>query len=124
MSGRESAEDAPLVASRALARARDLEARGLYEDALLNLRVVEATMPRIADYVAVMRAELHERQGDPARAAAAYRDALKHGQNQDLEARAHVGLVHNLLLAHDARRREPSCRASCVATRSCRKRPA
>ncbi len=103
MSGRESAKEAPLVAARALARARELDARGLHEDALLNLRVVEATMPRIADYVALMRAELHERRGDAVRAAAAYREARERGQTQDLEARAHVGYVLNLLRARDPR---------------------
>src|SRR5688572_19046399 len=70
---RESEENAPLVASRALERARGLALAGLYDDALLNLRVVEATMPRIADHVAILRAELHVSAGDLARAAEAYR---------------------------------------------------
>jgi soluble lytic murein transglycosylase len=99
MSGRDAAEDAPLVAARALKRARELEKAGLYEDALLNLRVVEATMPRVADHIALMRATLNEALGDATRAATAYHDAMERSENRDLAARAYVGYVRNLLRA-------------------------
>jgi tetratricopeptide (TPR) repeat protein len=99
---RESEENAPLVASRALERARALSRAGLYDDALLNLRVVEATMPRIADYVAILRAELHASAGDLPRAAEAYRTALAKCKGLDLTARVQVGYVEALLRAQDA----------------------
>lgn len=102
MSRREIVEDAPQVARSALFRARELMARGLHEDALLNFRVVEALLPRVADHVAVMRAELHERQGDFARAASAYREAVELGQTLDLVAQAQVAYVRTLFLAGDA----------------------
>jgi soluble lytic murein transglycosylase len=98
---RESEENAPLVASRALERARALALSGLYDDALLNLRVVEATMPRIADYVAIFRAELHIAAGDLKRAAEAYRSALSKCKGLDLTARIQVGYVEALLRAQD-----------------------
>ncbi len=103
MSRREVVEDTPQVARSALMRARELAARGLYDDAILNLRVVEALLPRIADHVAMMRAELYERQSDYARAAVAYREAMDFGGHLDLVARAHVAYVRNLLLAHAPR---------------------
>jgi soluble lytic murein transglycosylase len=98
---RESEENAPLVASRALERARALALSGLYDDALLNLRVVEATMPRIADYVAVLRAELHISAGDPKRAVEAYKSALSTCKGLDLTARVQVGYVEALLRAQE-----------------------
>lgn len=101
MSGRETPKEAPVVAARALARAREFEDLRLYEDALLNLRVVEANMPRVADHIALMRAAIYERLSDPVRAARAYREALDKGGNHDLVARAQVGYVENLLRAHD-----------------------
>lgn len=101
-SGHDSSEAAPEVANAALARARRLDAAGLYEEALLNLRVVEATMPRIADHVAFMLAELHERNGDYVRAALAYLDAVESSPDLELRARARVGRVRCLLRAGDA----------------------
>lgn len=97
--GQEQAEDAVVVAARALTKARTLAAAGLFDDALLNLRVVEATMPRIADYVALERAELHLRAEQPARAAEAYKAAMHASVGLDLSARAHVGYVQSLLRA-------------------------
>jgi soluble lytic murein transglycosylase len=93
----------PQLAVQALAKAREHEAAGRYQDALLSLRVVETVMPRIADYVAVMRANLFERMGDHASAAQAYEGAIK-SVNGDLAARAQVGRVENLLrsLANNA----------------------
>ena len=98
---RESEQNAPEVAARALGRARELADAGHYDDALLNLRVVEATMPRIADYVALLRAELHVQAGDAVRAAEAYRSAFKSTKSLDLGARAQVGYVLSLLRAQD-----------------------
>ena len=102
-SGRTSVEDAPGLATEALARARRLDRDGNYEEALLNLRVVEASLPRIADHVALMRAELHERNGDHVRAAAAFYEALEQSPDLELRARARVGYVRNLLRAGDPR---------------------
>jgi soluble lytic murein transglycosylase len=99
---RESEESAPLVAAQALERARALIQAGLYDDALLNLRVVEATMPRIVDHIALQRAELHALAGDPLRAADAYRTALQASKSMDLAARAQVGFVESLLQAQQS----------------------
>ncbi len=98
---RETDENAPLVAARALERARALTLSGLYDDALLNLRVVEATMPRIADYVAVLRAELHMSAGDMPRAVEAYKVALTRCKGLDFTARVQVGYVEALLRAQN-----------------------
>lgn len=100
-SGRDSDEAAPQVAAAALARARRLDESGQYEEALLNLRVVEATMPRIADHIAFMRAELHERNADHVRAAIAYGQAVEQSPDIELRARARVGYVRSLLRAGD-----------------------
>ena len=100
-SGRAKPEDAPLLASDALARARKLDREGNYGEALLNLRVVEAAMPRIADHIALMRAELHDHNGDYARAASAYYEALEQSPDLELRARARVGYVRSLLRAGD-----------------------
>jgi soluble lytic murein transglycosylase len=102
-SGRDSAELAPKVAAEALARARRLDADGQYEEALLNLRVVEGALPRISDHLAFMRAELHERNDDYLRASSAYRDALEQSPDIELRARARVGYVRSLLRAGDPR---------------------
>ena len=100
VSGRENDEDAPAMAGRALHRARELAAAGMYDDALLNVRVVEATMPRIADHLALLRAKLNLQAADPVRAARAFRAAFD-SISFDLVARAHVGYVESLLLAQD-----------------------
>ena len=99
MTGRDAPADAPKVAERSLARARKLAADGLYEEALLNLRVVEATLPRIADHVAFMRAALHEQFEDYGRAAEAYRQAVVETPSIELRARARVARVRSLLRA-------------------------
>jgi len=101
MSGRDVPEDLPAVARRALERARKLDEAGRYEEALLNLRVVEAALPRIADHVAVMRAELHAAHGDHARAALAYRECIDASPSIELRASARVGYVKSLLRAGD-----------------------
>jgi soluble lytic murein transglycosylase len=100
MSGREPEGSAREVAARALQKARDYEAKGQLEAAVLELRVVESNLPRIADHVALMRAELFERTGDHARAAQAFGEAI-HSLNGDLAARAQVGRVESLLRAGD-----------------------
>jgi soluble lytic murein transglycosylase len=100
VSGRAPEEQAPEIAARALARARDLEARGQYEDALLSLRVVETALPRVADHVALKRARLHELMGNFAEAARAYGDAT-HSINGEVAARAQVARVESLLRAYD-----------------------
>jgi soluble lytic murein transglycosylase len=100
VSGRDNDEDVPAIAGRALSRARELAAAGLYDDALLNLRVVEATMPRIADHLALLRAELNLEAADPVRAARAFRSVFG-SSSLDLAARAAVGYVESLLLAQD-----------------------
>ncbi len=102
VSGKVHGDEAYTVAKNALIRARQLEAQGRYDEALLNYRVIEATLPRISDYGAVLRAELHTRAGDPARAATAYREAMADSVNVDWIASAHVELVRSLLAAGDA----------------------
>lgn len=99
VAGRDAPEDAPSVAARALERARILDESGRYEEALLNLRVVEATMPRIADHVALMRATLHMEHRDYERAAEAYRDAVRKSPSVELRAQARVGSVRSQLRA-------------------------
>jgi soluble lytic murein transglycosylase len=99
MSGRVTPDEAPVLAARALGKARELAAEGLYEEAWLNLRVVEATLPRIADHAAFMRAELHEQGGDFTRAASAYREVIDQSPSIDLRARGRVGYVRSLLRA-------------------------
>jgi hypothetical protein len=100
MSGREPESSARDVAAKALQRARELEAKGQYDAAVLELRVVESNLPRIADHVALMRAGLFERTRDYSRAAQAYGEAV-HSINGDLAARAQVGRVENLLRSGD-----------------------
>jgi soluble lytic murein transglycosylase len=100
MSGRTPEGSAREVAAKAYQRARELEARGQVEEAVLSLRVVESNLPRIADHVALLRAGLFERMNDPGRAAQAYSEAV-HSINGDLAARAQVGRVENLLRALD-----------------------
>jgi soluble lytic murein transglycosylase-like protein len=99
MSGRAAPEDATKIAAHSLERARYLDKEGLYEDALLNLRVVEATLPNVADHMAFMRGELHERYGDPFRASLAYRDAVESSPSIELRARARVAFVRTSLRA-------------------------
>jgi soluble lytic murein transglycosylase len=100
LSGRAPEAQAPEIAARALARARDLEAKGLYEDALLSLRVVESVLPRISDHVALKRASLFEQMGNFAEAAKAYGEAT-HSINGEVAARAQVARVESLLRAYD-----------------------
>ncbi len=92
-------EEASHIASRALKRARDLMEEQRYEEALLNLRVVEAQLPRIADHVAFMRGELHEQNLDPVRAALAFGEAISLSPDIELRAKARVGYVRALLRA-------------------------
>lgn len=99
VAGRDAPEDAPLVAARALERAHQLDDADAYEEALLNLRVVEATMPRIADHVAMMRADLHMKHSDFERAAAAYTEVVTKTPSVELRAEARVGRVRSLLRA-------------------------
>ena len=103
MSGRAASDEGPMLAARALAKARRLDAEGIYEEALLNLRVVEATLPRVADHVAFMRAELYERHDDFVRAARAYHEVVEGSPSIELRARARVGYVRSLLRAGDAK---------------------
>jgi soluble lytic murein transglycosylase len=60
------------VARRALARARELHALGRHGEALLQLGVVDAAFPSIADRTALLRADLHLAAGEPREAKAAY----------------------------------------------------
>jgi soluble lytic murein transglycosylase len=117
-SGRDPAQQSYVIAKGALSRARALESVGNFDAALLHLRVVEATVPRISDHVAVMRAELHTQAGDPVQAAKAYDEAIRAGMNTDLVAHAHVGYVRSLLEAGNPKadkeleqllRRYPEC---------------
>jgi soluble lytic murein transglycosylase len=100
VSGRAPEEAAVEAAKRSLDRARELTTRRLYDDALLHYRVVEASLPELSDHVAMMRGELHEIAGDPARAAAAYGHALS-SINADLSALAHTRRVTALLVSED-----------------------
>lgn len=101
VSGKATADEAYVVAERALQRGRELEAQGRYDEALLHYRVMEASLPRIRDYAAMLRAELHQKAGDPARAAKAYREAMDASVQVDLVAELHVEWVRNLLAAGD-----------------------
>lgn len=98
---RESDNTAPLVAANAFARARVLERAGAYDDAQLNLRVIEATMPRIADHVALRQGALHARAGNLTRAVEAYQRAMETTDSLDVKARAQVGYVDSLLRAQN-----------------------
>ncbi len=103
VSGKAAGAEAYAVATRALGLARELEGRGQYDEALLNYRVIDATVPRIRDYAGMLRGQLHRRAGDPERAAAAYREALEATVNVDLSAHLHLELVRSLLAAGDAK---------------------
>jgi soluble lytic murein transglycosylase len=92
-------EEAAVVAGNALKRARELMAESRFEEALLNLRVVEAQLPRIADHVAFMRGELHQKNLDPVRAALAFGEAIELSPDIELRAKARVGYVRALLRA-------------------------
>jgi soluble lytic murein transglycosylase len=92
-------EEAADIARNALKRARELMVEARYEEALLNLRVVEAQLPRIADHVAFMRGELHEKNLDPVRAALAFGEAIELSPDIELRAKARVGYVRALLRA-------------------------
>jgi soluble lytic murein transglycosylase len=94
-----SDEEAAAIANAALKRARELDAEGRYEEALLNLRVVEAQLPRIVDHIAFMRGQLHEKHGDPVRAALAFGESVAQSPDIELRARARVGYVRALLRA-------------------------
>jgi soluble lytic murein transglycosylase len=92
-------EEAAQIAGRALRRSRELLVEERFEEALLNLRVVEAQLPRIADHVAFMRGELHEKNLDPVRAALAFGEAIELSPDIELRAKARVGYVRALLRA-------------------------
>ncbi|HEY6877100.1 MAG TPA: lytic transglycosylase domain-containing protein [Polyangiales bacterium] len=92
-------EEAAEIDGNALKRSRELMLESRYEEALLNLRVVEAQLPRIADHVAFMRGELHEKNLDPVRAALAYGEAIELSPDIELRAKARVGYVRALLRA-------------------------
>ncbi|HEX5657163.1 MAG TPA: hypothetical protein VFX59_08200, partial [Polyangiales bacterium] len=92
-------EEAAHIAGNALKRARTLMVEERFEEALLNLRVVEAQLPRIADHVAFMRGELHEKNLDPVRAALAFAEAIELSPDIELRARSRVGYVRALLRA-------------------------
>ena len=84
-----TAEDA----ARALREADRLLASDAPGDALLQLRVVEHAMPRIADRLALRRAEALRRMGEPARACEAYRLAAA-SLDRAVTAQGRIGGVH------------------------------
>ncbi len=101
VSGKAAGDDVYVEAERALKRGRELESQRQYDEALLHYRVIEATLPRLADYASMLRADLHRRAGDPVRAAKAYRQAMAASVNVDLVASLHLELVRSLLAAGD-----------------------
>jgi soluble lytic murein transglycosylase len=85
-------------AREALADADQLAQRGALMDALLKLRVVEHAMPRIADRIALRRAQLLLRMDRPEEALAAYEVAAE-SPERNIAAQARLGIVRGLLEA-------------------------
>ncbi len=83
-------------ARQALGEADLLATQGSLADALLKLRVVEHAMPRIADRIALRRAQLLLRLDRPEEAYAAYRFATE-SPDRNIAAQARLGVVRGLL---------------------------
>jgi len=83
-------------AREALADADLLAQRGQLMDALLKLRVVEHAMPRIADRIALRRAQLLLRMDQPEEAYRAYLMASD-SPERNIAAQARLGVVRGLL---------------------------
>ncbi len=75
-----------------LKRAEELTRAGKYADALLHLRAVESALPRIADRVALMRADLLLQLGMPGEACAAFAVA-ENSPDRGVAARGDIGRV-------------------------------
>jgi soluble lytic murein transglycosylase len=83
-------------AREALVDADTLAQAGSFGDALLKLRVVEHAMPRIADRIALRRAQLLLRLNQPEEAYAAYRLAAE-SPERNIAAQARLGVVRGML---------------------------
>jgi soluble lytic murein transglycosylase-like protein len=83
-------------ARQALSDADTLAQRGQLMDALLKLRVVEHAMPRIADRIALRRAQLLLRMDRPDEAYRAYQMAAD-SPERNIAAQARLGIVRGLL---------------------------
>jgi len=83
-------------AREALADADLLAQRGALTDALLKLRVVEHAMPRIADRIALRRAQLLLRMNRPEEALQAYVLAAD-SPERNIAAQARLGVVRGML---------------------------
>lgn len=90
----------PAVARQAYIEARQLIAAGAHTDALLQLRVVEHGLPRIADRIALEQGDLLMALGQPGPAYDAY-GAATASLDRGVSVRARVGEVR-CLLASDA----------------------
>lgn len=86
----------PEEAREALRHAREELAAGRPGDALLQLRVVQKAMPRLADRVALMKADAFMAQEAYERALDAYQQAT-HSPVRSVAAQARVGQVRALL---------------------------
>jgi soluble lytic murein transglycosylase len=83
-------------ARQALSDADTLAQRGQLADALLKLRVVEHAMPRIADRIALRRAQLLLRMDRPEEAYRAY-EMASNSPERNIAAQARLGVVRGLL---------------------------
>jgi len=94
----------PLTASaarEAYQRSQTFIAEGRLFDALLELRVVEHALPRIADRIALQRGELLRAMAQPATACKAFPIAIA-SPERNVAVRARVGHVRCLLESDDA----------------------
>jgi soluble lytic murein transglycosylase-like protein len=85
--------------ARRAMRAADVLAQTSPTDSLLQLRLVERAMPRIADRIALRRAGLLLQLGRPDEACDAFRLAAD-SPERDVAAAGHIGLVRCLLEAN------------------------
>jgi len=90
----------PAAARASFERANALYESGALEDAVLHLRVVERALPRIADRIALRRAELLRKLGLPKEACDAYQVA-KGSPDRGTATRAEIGMAYCLLEAGD-----------------------
>ncbi|MFI5307709.1 MAG: transglycosylase SLT domain-containing protein, partial [Polyangiales bacterium] len=89
-----------VVARAAIHEARSLLRAGKRGDAVLQLRVVERSLPRVADRFALERGDLLRELGMPEQACEAYALAVQ-SPDRNVAARAQIGAVRCLLQAGD-----------------------
>ncbi|HKP61153.1 MAG TPA: lytic transglycosylase domain-containing protein [Polyangiales bacterium] len=90
---------APITAAEArsaLLEADSLAQQGELANAMLKLRVVEHAMPRVADRIALRRAQLLLRMGNPDEAYDAFRIA-EDSPERNVAAQARLGVVRGML---------------------------